>query len=42
MGRKKDNRPENLRAVCPECYEGNGPNNNGNMLYFSIKKIFKS
>jgi len=38
-GSKKDNRPENLRAVCPECYEGNGPNNTGNM-FSSIKKIF--
>jgi 5-methylcytosine-specific restriction protein A len=39
-GSKKDNRPENLRAVCPACYEGNAPSETGTM-FSSFKKIFK-
>ena len=38
-GSKKDNRPENLRALCPECYEGKSPSDSGNM-FSSFKKIF--
>ena len=39
-GSKKDNRPENLRAVCPACYEGNAPTESGGTMFSSFKKIF--
>ncbi|WP_172602050.1 HNH endonuclease [Candidatus Nitrosocosmicus franklandus] len=38
-GSKKDNRPENLRAICPACYEEKSPKDSGNM-FSSFKKIF--
>jgi len=38
-GSKKDNRPENLRVVCPECFERNAPSERGAM-FSSFKKIF--
>ena len=41
-GSKKDNRPENLRALCSECYEDRSPNNNNNNnnnIFSSIKKM---
>ncbi len=37
-GSKKDNRPENLRALCSECYEDKPHGNN--TMFSSIKKIF--
>ena len=37
-GSKKDNRPENLRALCSECYEDQLPKNNNN-IFSSIKKM---
>jgi 5-methylcytosine-specific restriction protein A len=39
-GSKKDNRPENLRVLCPECYEDKAPNNNNGTMLSSFKKIF--
>ena len=38
-GSKKDNRPENLRALCSECYEDRSPKNNNNNIFSSIKKM---
>jgi 5-methylcytosine-specific restriction protein A len=38
-GSKKDNRPENIRALCSECYEEKSPKNNNGMVS-SFKKIF--
>jgi 5-methylcytosine-specific restriction protein A len=37
-GSLKDNRPENLRAFCLECYEDESPKKKQNMLS-SLKKI---
>lgn len=38
---KKDNRPENLRVLCLECYGGaNGERKGNNMVFSSLKKIF--
>jgi 5-methylcytosine-specific restriction endonuclease McrA len=39
-GSKKDNRPENLRAVCPECNEGKSPASDSGTMFSSFKKIF--
>lgn len=38
-GSKKDNRPENLRALCSECFGDNAPKEN-NFVLSSIKNIF--
>jgi 5-methylcytosine-specific restriction endonuclease McrA len=39
-GSKKDNRPENLRVLCLECYEDKVPKTNNNMMFSSLKNIF--
>ncbi|MBA3749679.1 MAG: hypothetical protein H0X03_02050 [Nitrosopumilus sp.] len=39
-GSKKDNRPENLRVLCLECYEDKAPKANNNMMISSLKNIF--
>ncbi len=39
-GSKKDNRPENLRAICRECYEGKTPASDSGNMFSSFKKIF--
>jgi len=39
-GSKKDNRPENLRVLCLECYEDKTPKANNNMMISSLKNIF--
>jgi 5-methylcytosine-specific restriction protein A len=39
LGSKKDNRPESLRVVCPQCFEENAPSEKGPM-FSSLKKIF--
>ena len=38
-GSKKDNRPENLRALCSECYDDQSPKNNNSNMFSSIKKM---
>ncbi len=38
-GSKKDNRPENLRALCMECFEDQAPKGN-NFMLSSLKNIF--
>lgn len=41
-GSKKDNRPENLKPICPDCFGGKTPkeNSNPNTMLSSLKKIF--
>jgi hypothetical protein len=39
-GSKKDNRPENLRALCIECYEETQSPKGNNFMLSSIKNIF--
>ena len=40
-GSQKDNRPINLRALCPECYKPVGEKQNKKGMLGSIGKVFK-